>query len=329
MQFWVKILEEIKNGHTICLMVVLESQGSSPGRQGFKMMITSEGKMNGSIGGGFMEHKLVELSKSLLQKGSFVPMIKKQIHRKEAKRDQSGMICSGEQTIGFYSLDSSNCQWIDDLLETLKKGENGNLEFNQKSVNFSKSKIKQQLPTFQFNENGEWSYKEQPGLKNNVYIIGGGHVGLALSKTMRDLDFVVHIFDDRPDLNTMQNNTFAHHKAVINYEEIASKIPEGPFSYVVLMSFGYRPDELILRQLLGKGFRYFGVMGSKAKMKTLLSSLEKEGFSKENLAKLHTPIGIPIQSKTPAEIAISIAAEIIKVRSLTNAVVNPRKLKEP
>ncbi|HVE56794.1 MAG TPA: XdhC family protein, partial [Pyrinomonadaceae bacterium] len=74
-------------------------------------------------------------------------------------------------------------------------------------------------------------------------------------------------------------------------------------------------DEIVIRKLFGKEFKYFGVLGSRAKMKTLLRDLEKEGFDKEKLARIRTPIGLKINSRTPEEIAVSIAAEIIAVKN--------------
>ena len=95
---WKFILESLSKNIEVILLYVLESTGSSPGRQGFFMAITSNNEISGSIGGGIMEHKFVELSKELLQKNKDANYIKKQIHNKEAASNQSGMICSGEQT---------------------------------------------------------------------------------------------------------------------------------------------------------------------------------------------------------------------------------------
>ena len=81
------------------------------------------------------------------------------------------------------------------------------------------------------------------------------------------------------------------------------------------MTLGYKFDEIVIRKLFDKNFKYFGVLGSKAKMKTLLKTLEKEGFDKEKIARIRTPIGLKINSHTPEEIAVSIAAEIIAVKN--------------
>lgn len=312
MDFWNKILDKLIEEKHLCLMVVVESIGSSPGRQGFKMVVGEDGQMEGSIGGGFMEHKLVELCKSLLKKKQFTPFLKRQIHRAESPANRSGMICSGEQTIAFYSLSSNDKGWIEQLIES---PEEGILKLTSDKILFQKEPNADNSINFQKISEEEWVYKEQPGFENIVYIIGGGHVGLALSRTMNELGFKVIVFDDRPGLNTMEQNRFAHLKKCIDYKTIEKEIEEGENRYVVLMSFGFRSDELVLRQLLGKKFAYFGVMGSKEKMNQLLKKLAADGFSEKALKNLHTPIGIPISSKTPAEIAISIAAEIIKVKN--------------
>ena len=130
------------------------------------------------------------------------------------------------------------------------------------------------------------------------------------------MDFYIALFDDRSDLNTLAKNEFVHEKKIIeSYEKIGDVIESGENVYTVVMTLGYKFDEIVIRKLFDKNFKYFGVLGSRAKMKTLLRNLEKEGFDKEKLSKIHTPIGLPINSRTPEEIAVSIAAEIIAVKN--------------
>jgi xanthine dehydrogenase accessory factor len=85
--------------------------------------------------------------------------------------------------------------------------------------------------------------------------------------------------------------------------------------YVVVMTVGFASDEVVIRQMLDKDLKYFGVLGSRAKMAQLMKNLKGEGHSKEKLDRIRTPIGLPINSQTPEEIAISIAAEIISVKN--------------
>jgi xanthine dehydrogenase accessory factor len=100
LDFYTKLKEVLLQEERLILMVVIANEGSSPGRKGFKMLVTKS-QMFGTIGGGIMEHKLVEYAQTLLDKPVFDPFVKKQIHDKSAFKDQSGMICSGQQTIAF------------------------------------------------------------------------------------------------------------------------------------------------------------------------------------------------------------------------------------
>ena len=303
--FWKNILIKLKEGQNVALMCVLESIGSSPGRQGFKMFVTEKGEMSGSIGGGFMEHKLVELSKSLLQKRKHKTFKKKQIHQSNISDNKSGMICSGEQTVAFYFLSKNEI----DLIENIIKSKS--IEFNEDGILCYSDSQNLHLEI----KDNKWKYIENLSVKNTVYIVGGGHVGLALSKTMSDLNFEVVVLDDRYGLNTMAQNEYASRTEVVDYNEIERHIPEGDCSYVVLVSFGFRTDEICMKRLLGRNYKYFGVMGSKAKMEKLIDNLLNESFSQSDIDKVYTPIGLPISSKTPEEIAISITAEIIKIKN--------------
>jgi xanthine dehydrogenase accessory factor len=130
------------------------------------------------------------------------------------------------------------------------------------------------------------------------------------------MDFHVSIFDDRPDLNTILKNDFADEIRIIeSYESTAEHIPSSTSAYVVVMTLGYKSDAKVIRSLIDKDFKYFGVLGSKSKMATLMKELSAEGLSRERLNQIHTPIGLPINSHTPEEIAVSIAAEIISVKN--------------
>ena len=158
-------------------------------------------------------------------------------------------------------------------------------------------------------------YEENLGFKNHLYIIGGGHCSLALSRQMRLLDsFKIHLLDDRNDLNTFVDNDFAHVKTTMDYDHISDFVPEGNTHYVVIMTVGYRTDDVVLKGLLFKNFKYIGLLGSQAKVDTMFQNFRNEGVGEDVLKKIHAPIGLPLKSQTPEEIAVSIAAEIIGVR---------------
>ena len=314
-ELWQFIAKRLKNDEKVMLLVVVESVGSSPGRQGFKMAVDTEGVLFGSIGGGIMEIKLVELAKDYLQKEGNAPIIKKQIHNKNAAQNQSGMICSGEQTLLFYPLDKTYLKTVQNILFNLKKNTPTVLKMTPKHFQIIDNQRLTDDYIFIFVDETAFVYAENIGFKNDLYIIGGGHCALALSELMSKMDFRIHLFDDRSAVNTVQKNKFAHHIWTVDYDKIGELIPSGHNVYVVVMTVGYRTDAVVLRQLLNKNVRYLGVLGSDAKMKTLLEMLENEGFSADLLRGVHTPIGLNIQSQTPEEIAVSIAAEIIFVKN--------------
>ncbi len=291
-------------------MCVVESIGSSPGRQGFKMAVT-EHELCGSIGGGIMEHKFVEAAKEILKEETQNLVVKKQVHSKNVSTNQSGMICSGEQTLVVYPVKQNDLPVIQKIVEQLEKNQLVTFQLSQDGFSL------QIFPTenkFEKISESEWKYSEQLGFKNFIHIIGGGHVSLAFSKLMRDLNFHVSVYDDRRELNTMEQNIYAHKKNLLSYEEINSKdINETHF--VVIMTTGYRTDGIVLRKLIDKKFRYLGLLGSKAKVDKMLQELKEEGIDESVIKSINAPVGIQINSQTPEEIAVSIAAEIIKLKN--------------
>ncbi len=315
MSFWNFIEKKIIEKKDVAMLCVLHSEGSSPGRQGFKMAVSGDGEISGSIGGGIMEHKLVELAREMLEKNSNEFIFKKQIHSKKSPNDRSGMICSGEQSVVIFLINKKIKPELNILFSALGNNKNGTLTIKPGDMFFHENSSLGQSFLFEFISKNDWKFQEQIGVKNVLHIFGAGHVGLAFSRLMSTLGFYTKIYDNRPSLNTLEENDFADEKIILDYEKIGEIIPEGENQYVAIMTFGYRTDKLILQQLLGKKFRYLGMMGSKAKVKQLLKEYEEEGVDMNLLKNVHTPIGLPINSKTPTEIAVSIAAEIIKIKN--------------
>ena len=140
-------------------------------------------------------------------------------------------------------------------------------------------------------------------------------MALALSRVMATLPFRIVVLDNRSDLPTMADNVFAHETHVVDYGRIADHIAEGERSWVVIMTFGHTHDSIVLESLAGKPLRYLGLMGSTAKVERLFAIMRDGGVPEAHLARISAPVGVSIGSHTPEEIAISIAAEIIKLRN--------------
>jgi xanthine dehydrogenase accessory factor len=317
LQVWNFILQNLRQDIPVILLYVVDSIGSSPGRRGFFMAVNARHIMKGSIGGGIMEHKFVEMAKELLRQSSTQHndgIVKRQVHDKAASKDQSGMICSGEQTIVLYAVQNTDLDAIQKINDCLHKYEKGTLKLLPGKILFE-NKIPGERYRFEKNDTG-WQYEEVIGISDNIHIVGGGHCALALSKIMRIMGFYVRVYDDRPMLNTMLQNESAHEKILVaHYDELKEIIKSDEHAYAVIMTLGYRSDDIALRALIEKKFKYLGVLGSNRKIEKMFSEYRAEGWSEAILASLHAPVGLNIKSESPEEIAISIAAEIIKVKN--------------
>ena len=314
MEVWDFISKKQMADIPVILLYVVQSEGSSPGRQGFKMGVAADGSFQGTIGGGIMEHKFVEMAKDHLKQSKHGHALYRQIHDKTSGKNQSGMICSGEQTILFYKIQEKDIIAIHAITEAIIHNKNGTLQLTPQGINFSGEVLNADF-TFEQQEN-DFSFKEKTGFKNILHIIGGGHCALALSRLVSTLDFYIHVYDDRSGLNTFDQNNFAHNKVnVASYSELSSLITGGENIYVVIMTFGYRTDDSAVRALLDKKFKYMGILGSKKKIDKMFIEYRKENIPPDRLREIHAPVGISIKSETTAEIAVSIAAEIISVKN--------------
>lgn len=314
LQIWKFIARELQHQVPVTLLYVLESSGSSPGRQGFFMAVNANGEMEGSIGGGIMEHRFVEMAKTKLTQEQN-SSIRKQVHNKNSGKNNSGMICSGEQTILLYLVKSADINAVQSIISSLEKNQQGSLTLSPDGIQFDE-RIPPNDFEFRMHSDDDWIYQEKIGYKNILSIIGGGHCSLAFSNLMRQMDFYIKVYDKRNDLKTMRENHTAHEKYVLtDYTELADRVPSGQNHYVVIMTFGYRTDDEALRVLLNKDFRYLGLLGSQKKIEKMFADYRKENFDEQRLQRIYTPVGIPIKSQTPEEIAISIAAEIIREKN--------------
>ncbi len=312
---WKFIASRLKNCESLVLLVVATSSGSSPGRAGYKMAVAADGELAGSIGGGVMEVSLVNKAISQILNFETGSKVIEQIHRKNVP-NSSGMICSGKQTVIFKQLTVADADTVNSIAEGLRRQDPIAFEISNLKFEIVENTTDNERRFFSKTSETDFVFQEKLGQENQLYIIGGGHCALALSELMSRLDFNIRIFDDRPELNTIKKNNFAEEVTILgSYEKIGGHIAPDEHTYVVVMTLGYASDTVVIRQLVDRDFRYFGVLGSMAKMATMMKQLRGEGVSEERLGRIHTPIGLPINSQTPEEIAVSIAAQIISIKN--------------
>jgi xanthine dehydrogenase accessory factor len=305
MTIWHEIEKLLEQGCSLYMLTVVESNGSAPGRRGFKMIVSDRGLLLGSIGGGIMEFNMVEKAKALLQDKVIQQHCIQQDHWGQSQ-SSSGMICSGSQSIAFTHLSCDDLMWV----QACKKS-HVMIELTGKSIKLI-GIDKAEYFTQKFID--VWSYTELINVNYTIHVFGAGHVSLPTTELLEKIGFDVCLYDNRTDINTFDANKIATHKAVIDYSKIAEEINISPQDYVLIMTHKFTEDKLILSQLLNKKLAYIGVLGSSNKINIMFDSLLKNGFDQEQLNKVSAPIGLDISSQTTDEIAISIAAEIIKIK---------------
>ena len=153
-------------------------------------------------------------------------------------------------------------------------------------------------------------------LASTAYIFGGGHVAYALEPVLRHVDFRTVVIDDREEYANPERYPHADRTiAVENFDNAFDDIETDDDSYIIIVTRGHRGDLQVLREALKRDFAYLGMIGSRRKNELLFDTLRREGVPESKLAEAHAPIGLKIGSETPEEIAVSIVAEIIQVRS--------------
>lgn len=148
-----------------------------------------------------------------------------------------------------------------------------------------------------------------------LYIIGAGHCGRALADFAVKTDFQVTVIDNRHDL--LQADAFPLEAKLVHndYTELDKAIHFSDNAFIVIMTYGHVHDMEVLEYCLRKPYRYLGMIGSSKKVEETLAKVKAKGFTNEELSRLHAPIGLPIGSHTPYEIAVSILAELISIRN--------------
>lgn len=152
-----------------------------------------------------------------------------------------------------------------------------------------------------------------------MYIFGGGHIALCLAKMGKLVGFKIAVIDARPEFASPQRFPEADLTVVEDFARAFRKLKVDKTGYIVIVTHGHKGDEIVLEGALATEAKYIGMIGSQTKKQTVFSHLLAKGIPQEQLDRVHAPIGLEIYSQTPEEIAVSILAEVIKVRRSSSA----------
>ncbi len=318
LEFWQTLVRQLQNERKVFLAIVAEHTQGSPGTTGAKLGISEAGEIFGTIGGGVMEHKLIERAREILPQGEFEPQIQTLYHRTSGSGERSGMICAGSQTNLYYLCrPHAERKTLEKVVSILVEDVSASLYVDPFGMSVAAKTVDLTQPKIQLIQgSGNWRYEEQLLNRHRIAIVGGGHCSLALSRVMSQLDYEVLVFDTRQEIVTLTQNIYARSVRVVkDYQDVGALIPFPKLTCVVVMTTDFASDIRALLGVVSLPFPSIGVMGSHAKIATIFDRLRQAGVCESVLSRLYAPVGIPIGSHTPAEIAISIAAQIVQERT--------------
>jgi len=314
-ELWEFIEGQLAEGAPVVLMVVVDTEDDTPGKPGFKIAVAADGSRCGTVGGGALEHRLVARARGMLGADETKAVLTHHELPDYGSDEPLEMICGGTQTVALCPLSPSDRATVEQILIRLREGGTARLRLIPEGLLLVPGQPEGDRHAFTRSEQDRWRYEETLGCLDNVYIVGGGHVGLALCRALAPLNVRIVVMDERPDVDTLRQNRWAHEKRIVPFDSVGEHIPEGKGTYVVISTPRHSADECVLRQLIRRPLRYLGMLASTTKVHQIMTHMRADGFSEEVLGRVRSPVGLPINSRTPAEIAISIAAEIIKVKN--------------
>jgi xanthine dehydrogenase accessory factor len=329
-------------GESFVLATILSRCGSAPRDVGSRMIIRSDGTIIGTIGGGILEATVQKLAKELFT-------TQKTLMRSFTLNREGpapiGMICGGNVDFLMHFEDASQparLKHYEELLSALSSrkrawlimrlpdGEvsedapaaylfkDGDASLEELGLPSAKEFLVEASSTqpMVLDFQGERFFVEPLCSEGTVYIFGAGHIGQKLGQLTKFVGFRTVVLDDREEFANRELLGSADRIVVLtSFDEAMKDLDIDEESYLVIVTRGHVHDKTVLGQALRTRARYIGMIGSRKKRDATYEVLTKEGFTAEDFARVHSPVGLNIGAETPEEIAVCIVAELIQVRA--------------
>lgn len=333
-------LELLQAARAFALVTLIADQGSTPRAAGAEMLVRDDGSIAGSIGGGLLEHAMMQAAVEALGER----------RSRRASADLNGtdlssadqMVCGGAAEVlityvppgdaGLLAVcagllearDAGRRAWY---VTVLPGGDDADVEHCLldedgrpagspacEAVVSRGLTASAEVHGTAVLPDGRTAVLERVDPPALAVICGAGHVGAAVAPLLARLGLRVVVVDDREAFASPAR--FPDARVVARpFEGALAAVGVDERAYVVIVTRGHVHDLGVLEQALRLRARYVGVMASRSKRARMQSFLREAGFGDAELARIHSPIGLAIGAETPAELAVSIAAEIVQVRS--------------
>jgi len=349
---YAKIVKLFEKNRFSVLATMIRQTGSAPRAAGTKFLIMEDGSFVGTIGGGLLEAQVLEGAKEVLKTRS---PLRLNFILKGKDVEKTDMLCGGDAEVFLEPISPENLNHLHvfkKVMEVNRRGGSGvvatmvnedrwqagqipkmfiapdgerigSLLGLKEMESTLKEKMAQVLNQRQpdiilcrDDEGKELELFVEPvAAEPIVYVFGGGHVSLQIVPVAAKVGFKVVVVDDRPEFADLSNFPDAANVQQYSFEGVLDKFPIDQSSYIVIVTRGHIHDKTVLAQSLKTRAKYIGMIGSRRKRNMIYNALLEEGFTQDHLDRVHAPIGLNIGAETPEEIAVSIVAELIKVRA--------------
>lgn len=340
-------IDILNHGGQAAMSTIISSKGSLPMSEKSKMLVTPEGQIIGTVGGGCLEADVWTEARRVMAAGK--SSIQKFILT-EKYAGESGLNCGGIVEILTEPLPQQGEDMFRAILDLKDTGHRGTLiTVLTDHPRFPEGQRKillcddgstvgslgdTTLEAFVAAQGQAVLQGEQFAIVNyelpdgttlklfmepvlptpTVYVFGGGHVSFFVVRAAKLAGFKVKVIDDRPAFANAERFPEADDTMVMEFDQIRDAFDFGQDDYVVLVTRGHQHDQHILEQIYDCEARYIGMIGSKSKISKMWKRLNAKGIAQPYLDRVHAPIGLNIGADTPEEIAISVVAELIRER---------------
>ena len=334
-----KLKENWESRREAALLTIISSHGSTPRGAGARMAVFSDGSMLGTIGGGAIEYHAAEAAREAIrEKYSCI----REYSLSSSQAADIGMVCGGcvsvciqylspeDSRVGeicaglLRTMESEDESWLLIAMDNADKNwemglfsrQDGMVWWGQEPVAMTEEWLYDGAGIREFA--GRMIYSEKLARSGTAYIFGGGHVAQKLAPLLAGTGFRCVVMDDREQFANRTLFPQADRIILGEFDRIGEYVDIRPTDYVCVMTRGHQYDYLVQKYALSRRPAYLGVMGSRAKVRTVTERLLRDGFTPEEISTCKMPIGLAIGAETPEEIAVSVAAEMIAVRACLN-----------
>jgi xanthine dehydrogenase accessory factor len=313
-----EILDRADGKSTLVLATVTATKGSTPQKPGSSAIFGQDGLIAGTVGGGYVERSVEGLIEEALKSGKsghYHFDLDNEISVKDIG------VCGGYISILVDAQPGNHMMAFEEMKKSIADRKAGILvtriqKLAEDNISIKREWKERSLDELPSSPDQQEVFLEQVSPLPHLVIIGAGHIGKELCHLGSRLDFEVTMIDDRDDYANTDMLPEANEILVGDIGSLVSNLKKADDTYIIIVSRSHSEDARALEACVNSEAGYIGMIGSRRKIKLMRDKFLNENIcSLERWDEVYTPIGIDIKAKTVEEIAVSIAAELIKVRA--------------